>query len=1057
MARFFIDRPIFAWVVALAIAIAGLVALTQMPISQYPSVAAPSIRVSASYPGASADTIDESLVSVIEQALTSVDNLIYMESVSQPNRANITLTFSQGTDPALAQVDVQNGLSQATPRLPNAVVQQGIEVDKANNNTLMLITLNSTAEDFNITAQGDYVARNILPEIQRVPGVGIAELRGSEYAMRIWVDPAKLTGYGISMTQVNEAIRSQNAQVSAGAIGARPNLSSQSITADVLVSGQLSSPAAFGNIVLRANPDGSTVRLRDVARIELGADSYTVTSRASGRPAVLIVVQPAPGANALETAKAIRAKMDELSRYFPAGMTYDIPYDTSLFAEASIARVVETLFEAVALVFLVMLLFLQNIRYTLIPTIVVPVALLGTIGVLLATGFSINMLTMFAMVLAIGILVDDAIVVVENVERIMSEERLSPRQATRKAMRQITGAIVGITVVLVSVFIPMAFFSGAAGMIYRQFSVTMATSILFSAFLALSLTPALCATLLKPIAAGHRERRGLLGRFNRGFQRTTDRYQGTVARVAARSGRYLLIYAMLVAVVALLATRLPTGFLPMDDRGDFIAITLLPPGATDDRTEAVVKEVESYFLAQPEVVDFIPLIGWSVYGTGQNASNSFITLKDWGDRTEPEQSMQAVIERANRHFAQMPGAVTMAVALPPILEMGSASGVTLRLQDRGNAGRETLRAARDQLLALAADSPVLTGVRIEGLPEEPQLHVSIDREKAQALGIDFTAISSVLSTAIGSTYINDFPNAGRMQRVVVQADAHARMQPEDVLDLGVANRKGEIVPLATFAAAHWQLGSKQMVRYNGYPAERITATAAPGYSTGDAMAEFERLATRLPAGIGIDWTGQSREEKLAGSQATWLLLFSLLAIFLCLAALYESWTIPLAVILVVPVGVMGSLVAANLGGLPNDIYFKVGLITIIGLASKNAILIVEFAKDLRAAGMGLLDAVVEAARLRFRPIIMTSMAFTLGVLPLAIATGAGAAAQRAIGIGVVGGMITATVFAIVFVPVFFVAIGRWLLSRPAKHDEEDADDGGGQHQGIDPAARLGEG
>ena len=1034
MAHFFIDRPIFAWVIALAILIGGLVALTQLPVYQYPTIAPPSVIVSASYPGASAHTLDETVVSVIEDALNGVDDLIYMESVSEASgTARITLTFEPGTDPDMAQVDVQNKLSRATPRLPAAVTQQGVQVDKASGGIMMAVSVRAREEGIDPVALGDYVARNVLPELQRLPGVGVASLRGSEHAMRIWVDPNRLVGYGLSYEDVNRAIREQNVQIPAGALANRPTPTGQTLSATIMVPGQLATEEAFGDIILRANRDGSTVRLKDVARVELGAQEYAITIRSSGSTGVLIAIELAPGGNALETSAAVQAKMEELSSFFPSYMEYAIPYDTSRFARASIYKVVTTLLEAVALVFLVIFLFLQNLRYTVIPVLVVPIALAGTLGVLWATGFSVNMLTMFAMVLAIGILVDDAIVVVENVERIMAEEGLSPRLATRKAMSQITGAIIGITVVLVSVFIPMAMFAGSVGNIYRQFSITMATSILFSAFMALSLTPALCATLLRPRGA-ETERRGFFGLFNRAFHRSTTRYQHSVRRLLGRTGRYLVIYGALVAAAGLMMLRLPTGFLPSDDQGTFFVATILPPGATDNRTAEVMEQIDDYLLAQPEVRSIESLVGFSIYGQGQNAAHTFVSLRDWSERRRPEESMFAVIDRTNRYLADLPGAVSMAIALPPIIALGNASGVTARLQDRASQGHGALREARLQLLALANESPVLRGARAEGLDDEPQLQVDIDRDKAAALGIPFSEVSSAVATAIGSTYVNDFPNAGRMQRVVVQSDTPFRGQPGDILAHSVINADGDAIPLATIASARWISGPKQVVRYNGYPAQRITAEAAPGYSSGDAMAELERLMEQLPPGFNLEWTGQSREERISGSQAPLLLGFSLLAVFLCLAALYESWSIPLGVILAVPLGVIGSLLAATSLGMPNDVYFKVGLIAIIGLASKNAILIIEFARERYSSGMELVEATVEACRMRLRPIIMTSLAFTLGVTPLALATGAGAAAQRAIGIGVVGGMLSATVLAIFLVPVFFVTISRRFPPRRAMEE-----------------------
>ena len=1024
MAKFFIDRPIFAWVIALFILVVGGVAITQLPIAQYPPVAPPSIVVTASYPGASAKTLEDSVLSVIEREMNGATGLIYMESVAQANGSgNITLSFQPGTNPALAQVDVQNRLSRATPRLPQAVTQQGVRVDKSNSNFLLFAMLSSDNPAVDPIALGDYASRNVIPELQRLPGIGQAQLFGTERAMRIWLDPAKLAGFALSSADVTNAIRAQNAQISSGTIGDLPNVAGQGIAATVVVNGQLSSVEQFGNIVLRAKTDGATVRLRDVARIELGAQTYATSARLNGKPASGIGLQLTPGGNALDAAKAVRAKMDQLKPFFPQGVNYSIPYDSSRFVSISIKQVAETLIEAIVLVFLVMFLFLQNWRYTVIPTIVVPIALLGTFATLLALGFSINVLTMFGMVLVIGIVVDDAIVVVENVERIMSEEGLPPLEATRKAMSQISGAIIGVTVVLISVFVPLAFFAGSVGNIYRQFSAVMVTSIAFSAFLALSLTPALCATLLKPVEAGHHHAKtGLFGWFNRGFTRTAKGYEGVVARLLKRAGRYMVIYAAIIGVVALVYTRLPTSFLPAEDQGTLLVNVQLPPGATIERTQAVMEQVEGFMLKQPEVQSMVGVLGFSFSGQGQNAGLAFVTLKDWAERKDANQHADALAGRAFGALSGIRDAFVFPLSPPPIPELGNATGFTFRLQDRSGAGSEALLAARNQLLGMAGKSPMLAQVRPDGLEDAPQLQIDIDRDKANALGVSFDAINTALSTALGSSYVNDFPNQGRLQRVVVQADAPSRMQPDDLLRINASNSTGESVPLSAFATTRWVKGAMQTVRYNGYPAMRISGGAAPGYSTGAAMAEMEKIAAQLPQGFGYEWSGQSREEKLAGSQAMILYGFAILAVFLCLAALYESWSIPLAVILVVPLGVLGVLLATLLRNYSNDVYFQVGLITIIGLSAKNAILIIEFAKDLQAQGKGVIESALTAAHLRFRPIVMTSLAFMLGVLPLALATGASSASQRAIGTGVIGGMITGTVLAVFFVPVFFVLI-----------------------------------
>ena len=1033
MSKFFIERPIFAWVIALFIIVLGTLSITQLPISQYPQVAPPAIVVSVAYPGASAQTLEDSVLSVIEREMNGSPGMIYMEAVAQANgTGSITLSFEAGTNAELAQVDVQNRLSRATPRLPQAVTQQGVRVDKANANFLLFAMMSSTNTAIDAVALGDYAARNVVPELQRLEGIGQAQLFGTERAMRIWLDPAKLAGLDLSTADVTNAIQGQNAQVAAGSIGDLPNLDEQAISATVVVNGQLSTVEQFGNIVLRANPDGSAVYLKDVARIELGGQAYATAARLNGKDAVGIGVQLTPSGNALAAANAVRAKMDELQQFFPEGVSYSIPYDSSDFVQISITQVAYTLIEAVVLVFLVMFLFLQNIRYTIIPTLVVPIALLGTFATLLALGFSLNVLTMFGMVLVIGIVVDDAIVVVENVERIMTEEGLPPREATRKAMGQISGAIIGVTLVLISVFVPLAFFAGSVGNIYRQFSAVMVSSIAFSAFLALSLTPALCATLLKPVEAGHHhEKKGFFGWFNRRFTRTAKGYESLVSRMLRRTGRYMVIYVAIIAVVALVYTRLPTSFLPAEDQGTLLVNTQLPPGATLNRTKAVLTQVEDYMLKQPEVASMVSVLGFSFSGQGQNASLAFITLKDWAERSGDGQDAVSLAGRAFGALSSIRDAFIFPLSPPPIPALGNASGFTFRLQDRSGAGPEALLAARNQLLGMASQSPVLVQVRPDGLEDAPQLKIDIDRDKANALGVDFASINNALSTALGSRYVNDFPNDGRLQRVVVQADAPARMQPEDLLQLNASNRKGEPVPFSAFASTHWITGAMQTVRYNGYPASRISGDAAPGYSTGAALEEMEKLAAQLPKGFGYEWTGQSREEKLAGSQAVVLYAFAVLAVFLCLAALYESWTIPLAVILVVPLGVLGVVLATLLRSYANDVYFQVGLITIIGLSAKNAILIIEFAKDLQEQGKGVIESALEAAHLRFRPIVMTSLAFMLGVMPLVLASGASSASQRAIGTGVIGGMLTGTVLAVFFVPLFFVVV-RTLFKGRAK-------------------------
>ncbi|WP_082228654.1 efflux RND transporter permease subunit, partial [Ralstonia solanacearum] len=998
-----------------------------LPIAQYPTIAPPSILITATYPGASAKTLDDAVTSIIEQEMNGADGLLYIESVSQAGngQATITVTFKPGTDPALAQVDVQNRLKRVEARLPSSVTQQGVQVDKTRSNFLLFATLISKDGKMDPVALGDYISRNVLNEIKRVPGVGQAVLFGTERAMRIWVDPAKLVGYKLTPTDVYNAIRNQNALVSAGTLGDLPSTSDQPIAATVVVEGQMTTTEQFGNIVLVSKPDGSQVRVKDVARLELGGQTYATSARINGQPISAIGVQLSPTGNALGTAKAVKAKLDELSKYFPAGVEYKIPYDTSKFVQISIEEVVKTLFEAMALVFLVMLVFLQNIRYTLIPSIVVPISLLGAFATMNALGFSINVLTMFGLVLAIGILVDDAIVVVENVERIMSQEGLPPREATRKAMGQITGAIIGITLVLMAVFIPMAFFSGSVGAIYRQFSLSMVASIFFSALMALTLTPALCSTLLKPIEKGsHHEKKGFFGWFNRMFTSTTNHYQSLVERVLKKTFRYMVIYGVLIGAVVVLFMRLPSSFLPNEDQGYIITNIQLPPAASANRTLDVIKQVERYYQHEKAVENIVAVQGFSFSGNGPNAALVFTTLKDWSQRGA-DQTADAVAGRAfGALFGGIRDAIVFPLNPPPIPELGNATGFTFRLQDRGGLGHDALMAARNQLLGMAAQSKVLKSVRPDGLEDSPQYQVDIDREKANALGVAFADINAVLSTALGSAYANDFPNYGRQQRVIVQADRINRMQPEDIMNLFVRNTQGSMVPMSAFAKGHWIVGPVQLVRYNGYPSIRISGDAATGASTGEAMDEMERLASKLPAGIGFEWTGQSLQEKSSGSQAPALYALSLLAVFLVLAALYESWSIPAAVILVVPLGVLGALLGVTLRVMPDDVYFKVGLIAVVGLSAKNAILIIEFAKDLQAQGKGLIEATLEAVHLRFRPIIMTSFAFILGVLPLAIATGASSASQRAIGTGVMGGMIAATVLAVVLVPVFFVVVRR---------------------------------
>ncbi|NTJ43954.1 multidrug efflux RND transporter permease subunit [Agrobacterium larrymoorei] len=1037
MAQLFIKRPILAWVFALFICIAGVLAIPFLPIAQYPKVAPPQLTISTTYPGASPQDIYQGVTRLIEDELNGVEGLMYFESTSDTSgQVSINATFTPGININQASVDVQNAIRRVEARLPSAVAAQGVTVEEASSGFLLFVALSSTDGRMDDVALGDYLNRNVLGELRRVEGVGRAQMFAAARAMRVWIDPDKLVGLNLTAADINSAITAQNAQVAAGQIGAAPNPVSQDLTATVLVKGQLTDPAEFGNIVLRANADGSSVRLKDVARLELGAETYNVSTRLNGQPTAGVGIQLSSTGNAVATSKAIQLKMEELSRYFPEGVEYAIPYDTSPFVSASIEKVVMTLIEAVILVFVVMFVFLQNFRYTVIPTLVVPVALLGTCAVMYATGFSINVLTMFAMVLAIGILVDDAIVVVENVERIMAEEGLSPKAATQKAMGQITGAILGITLVLASVFIPMAFFPGSTGIIYRQFSLTMVVSILFSAFLALSLTPALCATFLKPIKKGHHEKKGIGGWFNRKFDSLTHGYTKTTTGAARRAGRMMVVYLALIAGLGYLFVSLPSAFVPDEDQGYLIVDIQGPPEASANRTLESIKQIERIFKSDSAVKDVFAIQGFSFSGNGANAGLAFVILKDWSERGEGS-SAQDVANRANMQMFGLKDASTFALSPPPIEGFGTSGGFSFRLQDRNGIGQAALSAAAAELMQKASQSPLLAGMRIEGLPDAAQVLLVIDREKANTFGVTFGDINNTITANLGSSYINDFPNSGRMQRVVVQAQDRDRLQVEDILKLNVRNANGGMVPLSSFAIAQWQKGSPQVVGYNGYPTVRIAGSPTPGNSTGVAIAEIERIASELPNGIGYEWTGQALEEIKSGSQAPFLFGLSILFVFLLLAGLYESWSIPIAVMLVVPLGIIGSVLAVILRDMPNDIYFKVGLIAIIGLSAKNAILIVEFAKDYYAEGRSLLDSAVEAARVRFRPIIMTSLAFTLGVVPLAIATGPSAASQNALGTGVLGGMISATILAIFFVPAFFVFVLKLMRTkRPEAHHDE---------------------
>ncbi|MEH3143998.1 MAG: efflux RND transporter permease subunit [Methylobacterium frigidaeris] len=1032
MTRFFIERPIFAWAISLFIMLGGALSIAFLPVSQYPDVAPVTIQVTAVYPGAPPERLYDGVTRIIEEELNGIPGLMYFESTSDTSGVSqIMASFAPGSDASKATVAVQNRIKRIEARLPRAVTQQGVTVEEASTSFLQFVTVSSRDGSLSETDLGDLAARRILGELRRVPGVGRATLFSSEKALRIWIDPIKLVGLNLTPGDVTSAVGAQNAQVASGIVGAQPAKEGQRIAANVLVKGQLTTVAEFEEIVLRANPDGSLVRLRDVATVELAGQSYTNQTRLDGRPAAGIGIQLAPGGNALAAATGVKEAVARLSKTLPANVEVLVAYDTTPFVEVSIRKVLTTLAEAMVLVFAVMFLFLQNVRYTLIPTIVVPVALLGTCGALLVAGFSINVLTMFGMVLAIGILVDDAIVVVENVERIMDEEGLPPKEATAKAMGQITGAIIGITSVLVAVFVPMAFFPGSVGVIYRQFSASMATSITFSAFLALSLTPALCATLLKPVEPGHAHSKGgFFGWFNRGFRSGTRAYRSGVGGILRRPVRALLVYAALLGALGYGYVLLPSSFLPTEDQGYVIVDTQTPPESSTGRTLDVAKRIEEHFGGEKAVARRVQLLGFGFSGQGQNTALSFVTLKDWSERG-PGDDAEAISTRANAVLGNLPDAIAMTLSPPAIEALGNSSGFSFRLQDKGQQGYAALAAARDQLLAAASKSPVLTSVYVEGLPTAPQIELTLDRQKANALGVTFADINDALSTSLGSAYVNDFPNQSRMQRVIVQAEAARRMKAEDLLDLNVRNAQGQMVPLQSFAQVQWTMGPSQVVGYNGYPSVKFSGYANWGYASGDAMAEMERLAAQLPPGFDFAWTGQSLQEKLSGSQAVYLLALSLVCVFLCLAALYESWSIPLAVLLVIPTGIVGALFAVIMREMPNDVYFKVGLITVIGLTAKNAILIIEVAKELVAQGRPIHEAALEACELRFRPIVMTSFAFILGVVPLAIATGASMNSQRAIGTGVLGGMVTATVLAVFVTPLFYVLIARAFSGRKA--------------------------
>tara|TARA_R110001592_G_scaffold246909_1_gene508918 strand:+ start:568 stop:3756 length:3189 start_codon:yes stop_codon:yes gene_type:complete len=1043
MSRFFIDRPIFAWVISILIMFAGILSIINLPISQYPNIAPPSISISGNYPGASAKTVEDSVTQVIEQKMQGIDGLSYLSSNSDATgNVSITLSFENGTDPDIAQVQVQNKLQLALPLLPAEVQRSGLRVAKATRNFLLVVSFVSEDDSMNQYDLGDYVAANIADPLSRVKGVGDTQLFGAQYAMRIWLDPAKLVSYSLVPADVTSAIEAQNTQVSAGQLGASPSVSGQQLNATITAQSRLKNEEQFRNILLKTQANGATVYLRDVARVELGSESYSTIARFKGKPATGMAIKMATGANALETARLVKERVVELSPYFPAGMKAVYPYDTTPFVKLSIEEVVKTLIEAIILVFLVMLLFLQNFRATLIPTLAVPVVLLGTFGVLAAFGYSINTLTMFAMVLAIGLLVDDAIVVVENVERVMREDGLGPVEATRKSMSQITGALIGIALVLSAVFIPMAFFGGSAGVIYRQFSITIVSAMILSVIVALVLTPALCATLLKPIHSHeHEAKTGFFGWFNRHFDRGSKGYQGIVASLLKKPKRWLAFYVLILIGLVVLFVKLPTSFLPEEDQGFMYTLIQLPEGATQDRTLAVLKQVEHHFLeTEKENIDTLfGVVGFSFAGRGQNVGITFIRFKDWSERTRDDQTVDAVAARSRIAFSKIRDGIVFPIVPPAVRELGNSSGFDIQLQDRGGLGHDALMTARNKLLGMAAESQIIGSARPNGQDDTPEYQLDIDAQKAAALGISLNDISSVLSTAWGGRYVNDFLDRGRVKRVYVQGDAHARMLPSDLERWFARSKTGEMVPFSAFTTAKWDFASPRLERYNGQSSVNIQGSPAPGYSSGDAMNAIEEMISKLPAGIGFEWTGVSEQERSTSGQAPILYAISLLVVFLCLAALYESWSIPFAVMLVVPLGIIGALIATQLRGLSNDVYFQVGLLTTIGLAAKNAILIVEFAKDLQEAGHELMDATLTAVRQRLRPILMTSLAFGLGVMPLVVSQGAGSGSQNAIGTGVLGGMVGATVLGLFFVPLFFVLIrARFSKSSPVMANASSA-------------------
>lgn len=1029
MANFFIQRPIFAWVLAIILMIAGGLAILQLPVAQYPTIAPPAVAVTATYPGADAQTVQDTVTQVIEQNMNGIDNLMYMSSTSDSaGNVTITLTFQSGTDPDIAQVQVQNKLQLAMPLLPQEVQQQGIGVEKSSSSFLLVAGFVSDNKTLTQDDISDYVASNVKDAISRTSGVGDVQLFGAQYAMRIWLNSNALNKFQLTPLDVINQLKIQNNQIAAGQLGGTPSIPGQQLNASIIAQTRLKTPEEFGNVTLKVNQDGSMVHLKDVAQIELGGENYNMVTKINGQAATGLGIKLATGANALDTAAAIKTKLAELQSFFPQGMKVVYPYDTTPFVKISIHEVIKTLFEAIVLVFLVMYLFLQNLRATLIPTIAVPVVLLGTFAILSAFGFSINTLTMFGMVLAIGLLVDDAIVVVENVERVMVVDKLPPKEATQKSMEQIQGALVGIAMVLSAVFIPMAFFGGSTGAIYRQFSLTIVSAMALSVLVALILTPALCATLLKPASEEHQEKGGFFGWFNTLFDKSVDHYSNSVSGILRKTGRYLVVYVLIVGGMAVLFLRLPTSFLPEEDQGVFMTMVQLPAGATQTRTQQILDQVQQYYLTQEKanVESVFTVNGFSFSGQGQNSGIAFVSLKPWEDRPGEKNGVEAIVGRATKAFSQIKDGLVFPFNLPAIIELGTATGFDFELIDQANLGHTSLTQARNQLLSMVKDHPdLLVRVRPNGLEDTPQFKLDIDQEKAQALGVSVSDINQTISTALGGTYVNDFIDHGRVKKVYAQAAAQFRMLPGDINNLYVRSANGEMVPFSAFSSSRWVSGSPRLERYNGMPSMEILGESAPGKSTGEAMVMMESLAKKLPSGIGYDWTGMSYQERLSGNQAPALYAISLIIVFLCLAALYESWSIPFSVMLVVPLGVIGALLGASLRGLNNDVYFQVGLLTTIGLSAKNAILIVEFAKDLmEKEGKGIIEATLEASRMRLRPILMTSLAFILGVMPLVISNGAGSGAQNAVGTGVMGGMLSATLLAIFFVPVFFVVVRR---------------------------------